>query len=144
MNGLNNKGFTMLEMLFSFSIFCMVASFLPLFFTILFSQNSIDARIQQMEWELFINQLKKEVQASEFSDVVNGDLTLLYGEEIIVYQQYKNLVRRRVDAKGHEVVLQNVQEIRFEKRNHAIWIEVNNIFGQRESRAIHMFIGDEF
>lgn len=130
----------MLEMLFSFAIFCLVASMLPFMFTILFQHHSIDARIQKMEWELFANQLKKEIQASNFVDVVNGELTLINGEETITFQHYQNLLRRRVDRKGHEVVLQNMKDIRFEKRTSSILIEMTNTFGQRKVVEIYMFI----
>lgn len=130
----------MLEMLFSFSVFCMVASFLPLMFNIVFHNQSIDGRIQEMEWALFVNQLKKEIQASDFVDVVNGELALINGEEVVTFQKYNALLRRRVNGKGHEVVLQNVKNIRFQKIGKAIHIEVVNNFEHRNEVVIYPFV----
>lgn len=139
-NGFNNKGFTMVEMLFSFSVFCIAASFLPLMFNILFHSDSIDARIQKMEWELFVNQLKKEIQTSDNVNVVNGELILINAEETISFGKYKNILRRRVDGKGHEVVLQNVKEIQFEVLGRAVLIETVNTFEQTSKVIIYQFV----
>lgn len=140
MNELNNKGFTMLEMLFSFSIFCMVAAFLPLMFNLLFHNQSIEGRIQDMEWGLFVNQLKKEIQASDYVNIVNGELTIINGEETVTFQKYQNVLRRRVNGKGHEVVLQNVKEIYFQNLGKFFQIQVINLFEQKNEVVIYPFV----
>lgn len=136
----NEQGFTMLEMLFAFSIFCLIASFLPLLFSIMFNEQSVEARIQKLEWELFANQLKKELQSSDAFHVVNGELRLSHGEETTSFQHYQKLLRRRVDGKGHEVVLQRVERVVFEKRGNALFIEVNNSFGKTYHGTIYHFL----
>ncbi len=45
---LNNRGFTMLEMLFAFSIFLMVVSFFPLAFNYFFKVEPFEARNKVM------------------------------------------------------------------------------------------------
>lgn len=137
---LSERGFTMLEMLFSFSIFCLIASFLPLMFTIMFNYESVEGSIQKMEWELFVSQLKKEVQSSDTAEVVNGELTLFHGTQKTSFQQYRNLMRRRVDDRGHEVVLQNVEQVIFEKKGSSISVEVNDRFGKNHHATIFLFI----
>lgn len=138
--GLNDRGFTMLEMLFSFSIFCMVASFLPLMFNIMFHHQSIEGRLQEMEWGLFVNQLKKEIQASDYVNIVNGELTVINGEDTTTFQKYQNMLRRRVNGKGHEVVLQNVKEISFQHIGGGIQVRVINSFEQRNEVVIYPFV----
>lgn len=139
-NLLNNQGFTMLEMLFSFSIFCLITSLLPILFQILFTENSIEGRIQRMEWELFVSQLKKEVQASDFVDVVNGKLTLRRGGQIITFEPYQTVLRRRVDGKGHEVVLQNVEMVSFNKDSSELRVEVKDIYQEKNEASIHTWV----
>lgn len=139
----NSKGFTMVEMLFAFSIFCLVASLLPLFFNIIFHSQSIDARVQKMEWELFISQLKKEVQASDNVEVVNGELVLVNGGEIATYQKYREAIRKQVNGLGHEIVLQNVKSVRYEKTRTRLEINVENLFGKTNKANIYPFITDE-
>lgn len=138
--GLNEQGFTMLEMLFSFSLFCLMVTFLPPLFQIVFNDHGIEARIQKMEWELFISQTKKEIQSSDFVDVLNGELTLIRGDETISYQKYQNLLRRQVNRKGHEVLLQNVRAVSFEKYGNGIKIEVSDLFKRSNVAIIYPFI----
>lgn len=130
----------MLEMLFSFSVFCMVASFLPLMFNILFQQQSIDGRIQEMEWGLFVNQLKKEIQSSDYVDVVKGELAVINGEDVVTFQKYEALLRRRVNGKGHEVVLQNIRSVNFQRLGRAIHIQVVTHFDQKNEVVIYPFV----
>lgn len=140
----NHKGFTMLEMLFSFSIFCLIASLLPIMFQILFDNYSIESRIQKMEWELFVSQLKKEIQSSDFVDVMNGELILRDGEETISYQSFQRVIRRRVDGKGHEVVLQNVETVSFSKKDSKVSVEVKDTLGVGHLAVIHYFLYKQF
>lgn len=130
----------MLEMLFSFSVFCLVASFLPLAFSILFQTHSIDVRIQKMEWELFVNQLKKEIQSGDDVEVVNGQLVIVDGEERITIQKYNDLLRRLVNMRGHEVVLQNVQSVHFEKNARSVTITVDDLYGYTHTATVFSFI----
>lgn len=136
----NTKGFTMLEMLFSFTLFCVFASFLPLLFQILFDDHSIEARIQTMEWEVFVNQIKKEIQASDDVNVVNDQLVLSDGEEKITFQKYNSQIRRLVNMKGHEIALQNVASVRFEKRRRTVSITVVDIYEHTNVATIYPFI----
>ncbi|MEK4147348.1 MULTISPECIES: competence type IV pilus minor pilin ComGF [Robertmurraya] len=139
-NDLSESGFTMLEMLFSFSIFCLMISFLPLLFQIIFYDHAVEARIQKMEWELFISQTKKDIQSSDHVEVVNGELILIKGEESISYQKYQNVLRKQVNRKGHEVVLQNVASVTFSKEENAITIEVKDLFHHFNQATIFSFI----
>ena len=57
---LNNKGFTIVEMIISFSAFLFIVSFIPLSFRFLYQDGFVEERLQRMEWEVFIGQAKKE------------------------------------------------------------------------------------
>lgn len=139
---LNNsmKGFTMLEMLFSFTLFCLFTSFLPPLFQILFADHSIEARIQRMEWEVFVSQIKKEIQTSDDINIVNSQLVLLDGEEMITFQKYGSQIRRLVNMRGHEIVLQNVASVQFEKRGRNVSITVVDIYEHSNMTTIYPFI----
>lgn len=121
-------------------MFCMLASFLPLFFSIVFNHASIDARIQKMEWELFLSQIKKEIQSCDDLLVVNGQLVLMDGTDIVTFEKYNNQLRRRVNTKGHEIVLQNVESIRFVKGGGGVKIEVKDTFAKYHTATIYSFI----
>lgn len=136
----SEKGFTMLEMLFAFSIFCLTSSFLPLLFGLIFHEHSIESRIQKLEWELFLSQLKIEIHASEDVKVVNNVLVLTNGELSVSYQQYNNQIRRRVDKKGHEIVLQNVASVFFLERDRGVVIKVEDQYNHDYLATVYPFI----
>ena len=105
----NNKGFTLVEMIFAFSIFLIIASFIPISISMLYQNGLVDERLQKMEWEVFIAQVKKEVRMSDSVSVDGNKLYLKNKDQTILYQQYDSNVRRRVDLKGHEIMLQNIE-----------------------------------
>lgn len=130
----------MLEMLFAFSIFCVVSTFLPLMFQIIFNDHSIETRIQNMEWELFVNQLKKEIQAGESVEIVNGQLRIMNGGDLSTYQKYQEILRKQVNGTGYEVALQNVKSVAFTKNVQSVTIVVETSFNQTKKATIFSFI----
>lgn len=140
---LNSSGFTMIEMLLSFAIFCLLASFIPIFFNILFHQGFTDERIQRMEWELFFSQLKKEVQRSDFAEVRNNQLVLTEDEDIVSFQKLGMNLRRQVNYRGNEVVLQNVESICFEMAGQKVLIEAVDTNENTYKASVYLFIRKE-
>lgn len=137
---LNSGGFTMLEMLFAFSIFLMLVSFLPLSFNYLFQDWKFNARTQRLEWLIFINQMKKEVRLADDADISNGRIVLRKAEQTIVYEKYGTNLRRRVDLKGHEIVLQQVESVSFIAINGGLEITLKDTFNQAYSASIYHYI----
>ncbi|MBT2687074.1 ComGF family competence protein [Bacillus sp. ISL-47] len=130
----------MLEMLFAFSIFLMLVSFLPLSFNFLFHDWKFDARTQRLEWLVFINQLKKEVRLADYADVSNDRIVLKVAGQNVVYEKYGSSLRRRVDLKGHEVVLQQVDSISFTSINGGLEMKVKDTFAQVYSASLYYYI----
>lgn len=137
---MNNSGFTMLEMLYAFSIFLLIVSFFPLSFKYIFQNEPLDARAQTMEWAVFINQLKKEVRMSEGMMVAPNRIVLSKNGQAILYEMYGKTIRRRVDTKGHEVVLQKVEIVKFEQITDGVKMTVEDIYHQTHSAAIYSYI----
>lgn len=137
---LNNYGFTMLEMLFAFSIFLMLVSFLPLSFTFLFHDWKLEARTQRLEWNVFINQLKKEVRLADDAEVADGRVTLKIAGQNVAYEKYGSNIRRRVDLKGHEVVLQQVHSASYTSINGGLRITVEDTFGEDYSASVYSYV----
>lgn len=137
---LNNSGFTMLEMLYAFSIFLLIISFFPLSFKYIFQNDPLDARTQTMEWAVFVNQLKKELRLSDGMMVSPNRIVLNKNGQAILYEVYGKSIRRRVDMKGHEVVLQQVKSVKFEQIRDGVKMTVEDIYHQTHSAAIHSYI----
>lgn len=121
---LNSQGFTMIEVIISFSIYCILAAFLPVIFTIILNMNHVTNRTQQLEFELFIGQLNTELQGCDYIDVRNGKLYLQSAGEEITFEKYGTSIRRLVQYRGHELILQNIKSIEFSKSQNSINIKV--------------------
>lgn len=136
----NNNGFTMLEMLFAFSIFLILVSFLPLSFRFLFHDWDFDERIQRLEWNVFINQMKKEVRLADSAEVSDGRVILRIAGQNVSYEKYGSNLRRRVDLKGHEVVLQQVDLVSFTSINGGLKMIVKDTFGEEYAASLYHFV----
>ncbi|WP_428909099.1 competence type IV pilus minor pilin ComGF [Niallia sp. Krafla_26] len=139
----SNKGFTLVEMLVAFSIFLIIASFIPLSIKMMIQNEIVDERLQRMEWEVFISQVKKEVRMSDTITINHNRLLLNSNGKNIIYEQYGPSIRRRVDLKGHEIYLQNIKSVTFEKLNQGVKISVQDIYDQNESKIIRTLLRKE-
>jgi competence protein ComGF len=140
---LNNKGFTMLEMLFAFSIFCLIISYVPIFYKIVIHEDSLNRRLQEMEWEVFVSQVKKEIRMSDRLQISGSKLFLEKDGRLILYEKYGDNLRRRVDFSGHEVLLQQVDSIDFKKLHNGVQMTVTDKGGREKTTAIRSFIDME-
>lgn len=143
MKPFNNKGFTFVEMICAFSIFLIIVSFFPLCLRLLYQDGFVEEPLQKMEWEVFIGQTKKEVRMSDQVSVSNNRLTLVSDGESIMYEKYGSTVRRRVNLKGHETVLQNIKTITFEKVVNGVRIRVVDNFDQSEAQIIRTILDEQ-
>ncbi|WP_070120687.1 competence type IV pilus minor pilin ComGF [Bacillus marinisedimentorum] len=108
-----NKGFTMLEMLFAFFIFMFLTGLLMPILKL--SASFLDNEgVAIRETEIFFGQLGREVREADDTEVQAGTLLMLSPTgKLVTYEQYGTMIRRRVDGKGHELVLQNITAVRF-------------------------------
>jgi competence protein ComGF len=130
---LNEKAFTLIEVLIAFTIFTTIIFFItPVFQMILTSKDS-EASLQAMEWEVFSSQLKKEIRLSTRAEVVSNRLFLTKDIETIQYEKYGTNLRRRVNSTGHEIILQNVSQYSFTIGNNAVKVSVTDVWGKEYS-----------
>jgi competence protein ComGF len=107
----NNRGFTLVEMLFTFSIFLLILSSLPLIVTIVGGWKHEVTSSSWQEWELFVIQFRMEwLQCSHWTLGSNQITFELLGDKV-TYETYGNMIRRRRNGQGHEIALQNVVRI---------------------------------
>nr|WP_269819594.1 ComGF family competence protein [Fictibacillus halophilus] len=72
--------------------------------------------IQSEETALFFSMIGKEIREAAAVEVKNNALfiTLSTGE-VISFTRYHSLIRKQVDGLGHEVWVQNIQEMKVEE-----------------------------
>lgn len=92
-----------------------------------------DVTLQNMEWQVFCAQLKKEIRFASHVEVVSGKLFLKKDNETVIYEQYGSNLRRRVNFTGHEIVLQNVDQYSFSLQRNAVKVTVKHLNGKVQS-----------
>ncbi|MEW5551857.1 competence type IV pilus minor pilin ComGF [Peribacillus frigoritolerans] len=138
-----NDGFTMIELLFSLLILMTTSLFVLQLFSIIHTQMRSVDKLHPKEWEVFTMQMKQEVRSSKAQDVMGNKLYLLSGEQLSSLEQYEDKVRRRVDGRGHEVILQNISEFRVNKDGSVIVINITDKAGTTFSRRFHPFFRND-
>lgn len=139
---LNSRGFTLVEMLFAFSVFSVIVALLPLMVQLIIQDRPLEARAHRFEWEVFISQIKKEVRMSQRVTVNNQQIQLDKDGQIIIYEKYGSNLRRRVDGKGHEILMQKVDFFRFKGLPNGVLVEVMDSYGNEYREEIRVLLRD--
>ncbi|WP_417899631.1 competence type IV pilus minor pilin ComGF [Bacillus haimaensis] len=117
----NEKGFTLLEALVSFSVVLIITAFLPILFQTIYTLVKEEEGIHPLELEVFTHQAKMEIRTAKSVTTTGKILTIKNGNKSITYEKYQGNIRRRVNGTGHEIMLQNVKDVVFvQARNGAI------------------------
>lgn len=137
------RGFTLIETLFALFVFIMMSSLILQMFLIISPAQSKAKSLNMMEWELFLLNIKREVKMSSSSQVNHNQLRLMINDQVILIEQYQHLLRRRVDDKGHEVMLQGVKSFRVHQEDSFIVVTVKDESNRVYSEKIPLsYIGE--
>lgn len=138
----NEKGFTLIESLLSLVIFMIIISITTSSLSVFVKRNHNKGSLNLLEWDNFINEVQEEANISS-SQTVYSEL-LIFEDSFEVtssYQKYADIVRRQVLGAGHEIVLQNISKITFEKNGKKqITIKVVDLNGNIFEKNIRLFI----
>lgn len=124
---LNEQAFTLVEMLFAFLVFTIIIFFISPLLSLFVQHNIPSKRLQEMEWDVFSSQIKKEIRMSTKAQVVNNVLILTEDTGSITIEKYENILRRRVNSTGHEVLLQNIGEVTFTLLPNTVRVAVKDL-----------------
>jgi competence protein ComGF len=121
---LNNKGFTLLDAMLSFLVFSIISLGFPLVIKgfEMIQKESVPPRYY--EWNLFSQSLRTEMRGGSNFLISPEAVSYVSRGETIKYEQYQDSIRRRVDERGHEVVLQGVDSFEISEVPQGIRIEV--------------------
>ncbi|KON70051.1 hypothetical protein AKG34_15690 [Peribacillus butanolivorans] len=138
-----NDGFTIIEMLFSLMILMTISIFILQLFSIIHTQLESKDKLHPKEWEIFTMQMQQEVRGAKSQDVIENKLYLLSGDQLSFIEQYEDKLRRRVNGKGHEVILQNISKFKVEKDGNVIVLNITDKAGNTVIRRFHPFFKSE-
>ncbi len=125
---------TLLETIVMFALFLTIISLLPNMFYFFIVAD--ERKIKEEEFQLFVLQLQSEFRRSEQYHV-NDSQTMLYlyrsregsDVDLIEYEKYAHIVRRRVNGSGHELFLNQVHDFYVEESEIGILIKVESLNG---------------
>ncbi|WP_197076552.1 competence type IV pilus minor pilin ComGF [Domibacillus indicus] len=138
----NNKGFTMLEMLIALTVFTTCAFSVPLLYD---SASRIikDSKAEKMmEWELFIIQLRNDMQSSQNWQLSGPQIQYSAAgpnDSVVSISRYNDKIRRQINGKGHEVMLQDVKSASFSMEGGNVYLSVTFSNGKQEIASIYSF-----
>ncbi|WP_051529917.1 competence type IV pilus minor pilin ComGF [Anoxybacteroides tepidamans] len=137
---MQNRGFTMIEMLIVLFCVLLVLSFLPMLLDIHWLQTDKSRRFNQLEWQVFVQQLKREIREST---QLQSSGAVLYAYkptgEKVSFEKYGTVIRRRVNNEGNETVLQAVSDVRYEVKEKGVRIHVLTLEGRQYTAFISTF-----
>lgn len=128
-----NDGFTLLEALLSLFIM----SFL-LFLLINFSftiKKSIHEGKEQKELTMLVAHMQEDLIESKKSSIFKNKLNLMkYNKEKVTYEFKNKELVRKVNGKGYEIVLQDIEGVAFYKKNNLI--KMNIFYGDKINEEV--------
>ncbi|MEW4226846.1 competence type IV pilus minor pilin ComGF [Priestia megaterium] len=137
----SEKGFTLVEMLVSFALFLIIVSLFPIIIPLAKQTYNPDFSMNEMEWEIFVNQLAMEYREAKEVRIHATTLTLkMENNQIITYERYEDKIRRRVDESGHEVVLQHIKNIMYEQQKERLLIRSTDGVNKVREETITTFL----
>ncbi|MFD1705393.1 competence type IV pilus minor pilin ComGF [Siminovitchia sediminis] len=128
----NRSGFTLLETIFSIFIVSVILSLLPLLYYWFFSIDRALSVEGDFEWNTFLIQLRKELETADTIFLRPERMYLTKNHSIIKYERFQRNIRRQVDDKGQEIVLQNVRRFSVREEFPMFVIEVEFMNGKTD------------
>ncbi|WP_010678102.1 competence type IV pilus minor pilin ComGF [Bacillus timonensis] len=135
----NEKGFTFVEMLVTFSVLLVILSFITPFLSVVFRDNS--EQFNKLEWQILIQQMKMEIREANQISVSKNEGVSFYNAagDLVSFEKYTDKIRRRVNKKGHEVLLQQITDVTFETKTNGFLISVITVDGKIYQAMISAF-----
>ncbi|WP_084172129.1 competence type IV pilus minor pilin ComGF [Atopococcus tabaci] len=120
-NGLNEKGFTLLEAMVALLVTTLTLTLMSYAVRHVQTLSRMELHDRQLEWHLFLNQMEYDLKETAF--VENSGQAFIFNkynpekrkEERIRYEKYMTMIRRTVDGSGHQPMLTQVSDVRFER-----------------------------
>ncbi|SIT81943.1 competence type IV pilus minor pilin ComGF [Edaphobacillus lindanitolerans] len=131
-------GYTFIDALLQLTVFAAFCMFSLAFLTWAAQTAGRMTDDSAVEWELFRRELSAYLQNADGVDILGlGEgVSVRRGGSVTDIERYGQLIRKRVDNRGHEQMLLNVERISFSLDGHLLVLEVMFLNG-RERRTAH-------
>ncbi|MFP7477776.1 competence type IV pilus minor pilin ComGF [Terribacillus saccharophilus] len=129
----NNKGFTLLEALFALGILMLILASVPL----LLAPLTQDTKSEAVSVRQALHFISMEVHKGS-TVYIAGDRLYIQDQQgrTAVFEQYKDMIRRQVEEKGHEVYLHHIEDLKITQDSSSIDISVTGKEGELYEKRI--------
>lgn len=131
-----SRGFTFLEMLLSLSVFFLILIYISHTVPLLKYHNYSPVILDRMAFEVFMKQAKREILTSDCIHYYDSRIILINESDHIIYEQYGEKIRRRVNSKGHEILLFDLKNFTIEEINNGLKLIIEHNNGQTSEGEI--------
>lgn len=129
----NNRGMSFVSAFISISLIVIT---LPFIIYALSAIQHTQSAAEELSTQHFLYFLRDEVlQASEVS-AINDKLELVIDDKTILVEKYNQVIRRRVDRQGNEILLRYVKNIKFSPRSFGILVEIEMLEGAQIEKIL--------
>ncbi|WP_209123048.1 competence type IV pilus minor pilin ComGF [Alkalihalobacillus sp. BA299] len=136
---INEKGFTLIEVILAFIIFLILVSLFPLIIKVIPIILPPTEQPHMLQVELFFNQFSMEVREAEDIQVTGSAIYLSKpNETIVTIERYGTMIRRRVNGQGHEVFLRHISTVSFKLAPHGVVVTIVDSDGTKYERRFSM------
>ncbi|MGM0844270.1 MAG: competence type IV pilus minor pilin ComGF [Bacillota bacterium] len=133
----NQNGYTLLHAVFTLCLFIMAATCVPVIINaVTFTENGLNPS-KEYEWNLFSQQFRQEFLGAKEIKITNTSIVFSKKGEEISYEKYGDFLRRRVNRRGHELVLGPINKIEFSSCTNGV--EIAAIFEEEHQRTGRFF-----
>lgn len=119
-----SNGFTMIEMMINLSIIIMIMSLLPLIYMNIYQLSGKSTDHFDVNNAMFQRDLYEELNNADYVEIVNNQLWIFTGDDIIQYLYHKHRIIRKLNQEGYIIMLEGVKNAYFEIRDNAVYLSI--------------------
>ncbi|PAD36908.1 competence type IV pilus minor pilin ComGF [Terribacillus saccharophilus] len=131
----NNKGFTLLEAVLALGVLMLILASVPP----LLDPLTQDTKSEAVSVRQALHFISMEVHKGGSVYTVKDKLYIQDQQgRTAVFEQYKDMIRRQVDAKGHEIYLHHIEDLKIIQDGSSIVITIKGKEGSSYEKRIDM------
>ncbi|MFB4166462.1 competence type IV pilus minor pilin ComGF [Virgibacillus sp. JSM 102003] len=132
----NDKAFSFLSVILTISILFIIVPFTGY----LLKGVSFTSNYDELSFQQFFYFLRDEV--IESADIKIEPTRIILNQtdgSVVTIEQYQNLIRRKVDSKGHEIYLRDVQAVKFKSTAYGFHATITSSKGEQFEKTIIIY-----
>ncbi|MGV3488837.1 MAG: competence type IV pilus minor pilin ComGF [Tuberibacillus sp.] len=126
---MNPNGYTFISMMIALTALSLITSIIANMAVAAFGNHQYDPLDRKDVW-LFLTQIKNELASGEHYHTFTNGISFQLNDQIVNYTLFDTTIRRNVDGKGYEIVLQDVKRLSFIDQPKSISILLTDLKGR--------------